>query len=56
MSTRKEVKSFSYHRLKRDLGLTAAVALCGKLLGSGIFTSAASLAAASNPKTASWPG
>lgn len=39
--------------LKRDLGLAAAVAIVvGNCIGSGIFTSAASLAAASNPKTA----
>jgi APA family basic amino acid/polyamine antiporter len=38
--------------LKRELGLTAAVAIVvGNCIGSGIFTSAASLAAASNPKT-----
>jgi len=39
--------------LKRELGLAAAVAIVvGNCIGSGIFTSAASLAAASNPKTA----
>jgi basic amino acid/polyamine antiporter, APA family len=39
--------------LKRDLGLAAAVAIVvGNCIGSGIFTSAASLAVASNPKTA----
>ena len=39
--------------LKRDLGLAAAVAIVvGNCIGSGIFTSVASLAAASNPKTA----
>ncbi len=39
--------------LKRDLGLAAAVAIVvGNCIGSGIFTSAASLATASNPKTA----
>jgi len=39
--------------LKRELGLTAAVAIVvGNCIGSGIFTSAASLAAASNPRTA----
>lgn len=37
--------------LKRELGLAAAVAIVvGNCIGSGIFTSAASLAAASNPK------
>jgi amino acid transporter len=39
--------------LKRELGLMAATAIVvGNCIGSGIFTSAASLAAASNPKTA----
>jgi len=39
--------------LKRELGLAAAVAIVvGNCIGSGIFTSAASLAVASNPKTA----
>lgn len=39
--------------LKRELGLVAATAIVvGNCIGSGIFTSAASLAAASNPKTA----
>jgi basic amino acid/polyamine antiporter, APA family len=39
--------------LKRELGLAAAVAIVvGNCIGSGIFTSTASLAAASNPKTA----
>lgn len=39
--------------LKRELGLAAATAIVvGNCVGSGIFTSAASLAAASNPKTA----
>jgi basic amino acid/polyamine antiporter, APA family len=38
--------------LKRELGLAAAVAIVvGNCIGSGIFTSAASLAVASNPKT-----
>jgi basic amino acid/polyamine antiporter, APA family len=37
--------------LKRDLGLIAATAIVvGNCIGSGIFTSAASLASASNPK------
>jgi len=40
-------------KLKRELGLAAATAIVvGNCIGSGIFTSAASLAAASNPKTA----
>jgi basic amino acid/polyamine antiporter, APA family len=53
MRTSKEVKSSATIELKRDLGLTAAVAIVvGNCIGSGIFTSAASLAAASNPKTA----
>lgn len=39
--------------LKRELGLAAATAIVvGNCIGSGIFTSAASLASASNPKTA----
>jgi basic amino acid/polyamine antiporter, APA family len=39
--------------LKRELGLFAATAIVvGNCIGSGIFTSAASLAVASNPKTA----
>jgi amino acid transporter len=38
--------------LKRELGLFAATAIVvGNCIGSGIFTSAASLAVASNPKT-----
>lgn len=53
MNTSNEVKSSANIELKRDLGLTAAVAIVvGNCIGSGIFTSAASLAAASNPKTA----
>src|SRR5664279_5311014 len=53
MSTIKEEKSPVTIELKRDLGLTAAIAIVvGNCIGSGIFTSAASLAAASNPKTA----
>lgn len=48
-----EVKSSGNIELKRDLGLTAAIAIVvGNCIGSGIFTSAASLAVASNPKTA----
>ena len=39
--------------LKRELGLAAAVDIVvGNCICSGIFTSAASLAAASNPRTA----
>ncbi|MBZ9634375.1 amino acid permease [Clostridium sp. FP1] len=39
--------------LKRELGLAAATAIVvGNCIGSGIFTSAASLAVATNPKTA----
>jgi basic amino acid/polyamine antiporter, APA family len=46
-------KSQGNIELKRELGLAAAVAIVvGNCIGSGIFTSAASLAAASNPKTA----
>src|SRR5664279_1583672 len=53
MSTIKEEKGLAGIELKRDLGLTAAIAIVvGNCIGSGIFTSAASLAAASNPKTA----
>lgn len=48
----KESKSSGNIELKRELGLAAAVAIVvGNCIGSGIFTSAASLAAASNPKT-----
>jgi basic amino acid/polyamine antiporter, APA family len=48
-----EVHSTGNLELKRDLGLAAAVAIVvGNCIGSGIFTSAASLAVASNPKTA----
>jgi basic amino acid/polyamine antiporter, APA family len=48
-----EAKDSGKIELKRDLGLAAAVAIVvGNCIGSGIFTSAASLAAASNPKTA----
>jgi APA family basic amino acid/polyamine antiporter len=53
MSTTKETKSYARLELKRELGLGAAVAIVvGNCIGSGIFTSAASLASASNPKTA----
>src|SRR5665647_3781223 len=53
MSKIDESKSSGNIELKRDLGLAAAVAIVvGNCIGSGIFTSAASLAAASNPKTA----
>jgi amino acid transporter len=53
MSEINEIKSPGNLELKRELGLAAAVAIVvGNCIGSGIFTSAASLAAASNPKTA----
>jgi basic amino acid/polyamine antiporter, APA family len=53
MNDMKFVNSSGKIELKRELGLTAAVAIVvGNCIGSGIFTSAASLAAASNPKTA----
>jgi APA family basic amino acid/polyamine antiporter len=53
MGKNKEANSQGRLELKRELGLTAAVAIVvGNCIGSGIFTSAASLAAASNPKTA----
>ena len=53
MNDIKFVNSSDKIELKRELGLTAAVAIVvGNCIGSGIFTSAASLAAASNPKTA----
>jgi len=53
MGNLKEVLGSGNVELKRELGLTAAVAIVvGNCIGSGIFTSAASLAAASNPKTA----
>jgi basic amino acid/polyamine antiporter, APA family len=46
-------KNSANMELKRELGLAAATAIVvGNCIGSGIFTSAASLAAASNPKTA----
>ena len=49
----KEVDTPDSLELKRELGLAAAVSIVvGNCIGSGIFTSAASLAAASNPKTA----
>ncbi len=52
MSNIKFEKKSDNIELKRELGLTAAVAIVvGNCIGSGIFTSAASLAAASNPKT-----
>jgi amino acid transporter len=52
MSNIKFEKRSDNIELKRELGLTAAVAIVvGNCIGSGIFTSAASLAAASNPKT-----
>jgi amino acid transporter len=53
MSEINEIKSSGKLELKRELGLAAAVAIVvGNCIGSGIFTSAASLASASNPKTA----
>ena len=53
MSKINELISSDKLELKRELGLAAAVAIVvGNCIGSGIFTSAASLAAASNPKTA----
>lgn len=53
MSKINEIQSSGKLELKRELGLAAAVAIVvGNCIGSGIFTSAASLAAASNPKTA----
>ncbi len=52
MSKAIEYKSPGKIELKRELGLAAATAIVvGNCIGSGIFTSAASLAAASNPKT-----
>ena len=52
MSDINEVKSSGKLELKRELGLAAAIAIVvGNCIGSGIFTSAASLAAASNPET-----
>ncbi|MGV8983484.1 amino acid permease [Clostridium sp.] len=53
MSKVNEVNDSGNVKLKRELGLAAATAIVvGNCIGSGIFTSAASLAAASNPKTA----
>lgn len=53
MSKVNDNKDSSKMELKRELGLAAATAIVvGNCIGSGIFTSAASLAAASNPKTA----
>jgi APA family basic amino acid/polyamine antiporter len=53
MSKINEIENPGKLELKRELGLAAAVAIVvGNCIGSGIFTSAASLAAASNPKTA----
>jgi APA family basic amino acid/polyamine antiporter len=53
MSKINEIETPGKLELKRELGLAAAVAIVvGNCIGSGIFTSAASLAAASNPKTA----
>ncbi|MBU3190490.1 amino acid permease [Clostridium bowmanii] len=53
MSKINDVNDSGNVKLKRELGLAAATAIVvGNCIGSGIFTSAASLAAASNPKTA----
>lgn len=53
MSKINDIDSSGNVKLKRELGLAAATAIVvGNCIGSGIFTSAASLAAASNPKTA----
>jgi APA family basic amino acid/polyamine antiporter len=53
MRSNKDVGSTGNLELKRELGLTAAIAIViGNIIGSGIFTSAALMAAASNPKTA----
>jgi len=53
MGKNSNIKNLSDLELKRELGLAAATAIVvGNCVGSGIFTSAASLAAASNPKTA----
>ena len=52
MSNINDTKGSGKIELKRELGLAAATAIVvGNCIGSGIFTSAASLAAASNPKT-----
>ena len=53
MSKVNDTNDSSKMELKRELGLAAATAIVvGNCIGSGIFTSAASLASASNPKTA----
>ena len=53
MSKINDINSSGNVKLKRELGLAAATAIVvGNCIGSGIFTSAASLASASNPKTA----
>src|SRR5659263_145319 len=53
MSKVNDINSTGTVKLKRELGLAAATAIVvGNCIGSGIFTSAASLASASNPKTA----
>ena len=53
MSKINDINNPGEAKLKRELGLAAATAIVvGNCIGSGIFTSAASLAAASNPKTA----
>jgi APA family basic amino acid/polyamine antiporter len=52
MSKPTEFQSPEKSQLKRELGLAAAIAIVvGNCIGSGIFTSAASLALASNPTT-----
>jgi len=52
MSKAYEFQSPEKSQLKRELGLAAAIAIVvGNCIGSGIFTSAASLALASNPRT-----
>ncbi len=53
MSTENKTKTTGSVELKRELGLAAATAIVvGNVIGSGIFMSPASLAAATNPKSA----
>ncbi len=53
MGKEQGVGSSSEGKLKRELGLAAATAIVvGNIIGSGIFMAPASLARASNPKTA----